>query len=74
MYFRPVKKQGELKYMSIKKFFDIPVGTTFTLNNVEYVKVTEDRISCCKVLNAETVTEPKTKIQVIPITEVEVKY
>lgn len=59
--------------MSIKKFFDIPVGTAFTLNNVEYIKITEERISCCKALNAETVTEPKSKIQVIPITEVEVK-
>lgn len=59
--------------MSIKKFFDLAVGDKFTLNSVEYTKIPEERISCCKALNAQTVTEPHTKIQVIPITEIEVQ-
>lgn len=59
--------------MSIKRFVDIGVGEKFVLNGVEYTKIPEERISCCKALNAETVTEPKSKIQVIPITEVEVQ-
>lgn len=59
--------------MSVKKFFDLPVGTKFTLNDTEYTKIPEERISCCKALNAQTVNEPHSKIQVVPITEVEVQ-
>lgn len=57
--------------MSIKRFVDLPVGTVFTMNGVQYIKIQEERISCCKALNAQTVAGPQTKIQVIPITEVE---
>lgn len=59
--------------MSIKRFVDVGVGDKFILNGVEYTKIPEERISCCKALNAQTVSEPNTKIQVIPITEVEVQ-
>lgn len=59
--------------MATKKFFDIAVGEVFIFNSVEYTKISEERISCCKALNAETVSEPKSKIQIVPITEVETK-
>jgi len=59
--------------MSTKRFVDIEVGSRFSLNGVEYTKIPEERISCCKALNAQTTTEPHTKIQVIPITEVEIQ-
>jgi hypothetical protein len=59
--------------MSIKRFVDLGMGDKFNLNGVEYTKIPEERISCCKALNAQTVSEPHTKIQVVPITEVEVQ-
>lgn len=37
----------------MKKFYEVPVGTNFTLqgedNNVVYQKIKEKRITCCKV-------------------------
>lgn len=41
-----------------RKFYDIPVGSKFKLvaTGEEYVKVNEERISCCKIkLNAKKV-------------------
>jgi len=58
--------------MSIKKFVDVQVGEKFTLNGIEYVKIPDERINCCKVNNASQTNDVGTKIQVIPITEVEV--
>ena len=34
-----------------KKFSDITVGQIFFVNGVEYVKIKDVRISCCKVVN-----------------------
>jgi hypothetical protein len=39
----------------IKKFMDLPTGAKFSKqedNQTIYVKINEERISCCKVLNA----------------------
>lgn len=58
--------------MSLKKFVDLAVGDKFTLNGIEYTRITDERISCCHVNNAAQINDPNTKIQVVPITEVEV--
>lgn len=58
--------------MSIKKFMDLKVGDKFKLNNIEYNKIPDERVSCCHVNNASTVTDPNKKIQVVPLTEVEI--
>lgn len=54
------------------KFKDLKVNDQFTLNNTEYKKITEKKISCCKRLNACLVADEKQMIQVTPLTEVEV--
>lgn len=56
----------------MKPFKDLSVNTVFTYNSLSYVKITETKISCCKSINASLVSDPKTRIQVLPITEVEV--
>lgn len=58
--------------MSLKKFIDVQIGQKFTLNGIEYVKIPDERVSCCHVNNASQVNDTNTKIQVIPITEVEI--
>jgi hypothetical protein len=58
--------------MAKVKFKDLKVNDTFTLNNTEYKKVVEKKISCCKRLNACLASDEKQMIQVTPITEVEV--
>lgn len=58
--------------MAIKKFSELPVGTKFTLNGIEYVKTVEERISCCQFNNARQTTNSSAKIGVTPVTDVEV--
>lgn len=58
--------------MSTKKFMDLSVGDRFKSGDVEYVKIPDERVSCCTVYNAAKADETSTKIQVLPLTEVEV--
>jgi hypothetical protein len=58
--------------MAIKKFSEIALGTKFTLSGIEYVKMQEERISCCKFHNAIQTNNTSVKIGVTPITDVEV--
>ena len=58
--------------MSLKKFQDIQVGTAFVYNGIEYHKIPDERVSCCKINNACMVTDKSKKTHIIPITEVEV--
>jgi hypothetical protein len=58
--------------MVLKKFIDVQIGDKFTLNGIEYIKIPDERISCCHVNNASQANDTNTKIQVIPITEVEI--
>ena len=58
----------------IKKFMDLSTGTKFSKpedSQTIYVKIDEERISCCKVLNAVNANNSE-KIQVLPLTEVNV--
>ena len=57
--------------MANKKFIDLSVGQKFTLNGLEYEKIPDERISCCRVNNAQQINNGD-KIQVIPIEEVSV--
>lgn len=63
--------------MALKKFMEVAVGQTFKLKNEhglinDYIKLTEERISCCKVINAALLSDQKQRIQVLPLIEVEV--
>lgn len=53
------------------QFKDLKTGDNFKYNNLEYVKISEERISCCKYLNAALSSDKKNKIQVKPLTNVE---
>jgi hypothetical protein len=57
--------------MKTVQFKDLNVGDIFKYNNLEYVKIKEERISCCKYLNASLNSDKKNKIQVRPLTNVE---
>lgn len=54
------------------EFKDLNVDDEFTLNDVEYKKTPEQRISCCKYLNAIEKNNPGNKIQVRPQTKVQI--
>lgn len=58
------------------KFMDLPVGQKFktSVNNgpvSEYVKIQEERMSCCLVINAALVADKTQRVQILPLTEVE---
>jgi hypothetical protein len=57
--------------MATKKFSEVTNGQYFTMNSIEYIKIPEERVSCCSVLNAVQADNRSTKVQVTPITEVE---
>jgi hypothetical protein len=50
---------------------DLKNGDKFLYNQQEYLRIPDERLSCCKVFNAQSVATGE-KIQVVPITEVEV--
>lgn len=44
-----------------KPFNELIVGTKFTINNVEYVKTEEIRVSCCRSVNCQMVSDAAQK-------------
>lgn len=58
--------------MKTVQFKDVPVNTTFIMNNVEYKKVQERKISCCKSMNCVLASDEKQIASVKPLTEVQV--
>lgn len=55
---------------------DLAVGVKFTASlnggpTTEYVKIQEERISCCSVLNAQTTANGGPKVQFLPLAEIE---
>lgn len=58
--------------MKTVKFKDVPVDTNFTSNGVEYKKIVDRRISCCKSINAVVATDEKQSATFKPLTDVEV--
>lgn len=53
-------------------FHEVAVGSEFLLNGIKYVRIPDERINCCQVMNAADINNRNTKIQVVPITQVEV--
>lgn len=54
-----------------KVFKDLNVGEKFSYNNEIYTKVEDERVSCCKVLNAVKETNNE-KVMITPLQEVQV--
>ena len=54
------------------QFKDLKVNDVFTLDGVEYKRTTDQKISCCKVLNAVNTANAEQKIQVKPLTTVQI--
>jgi hypothetical protein len=54
------------------QFKDLAVDGVFSMNGVQYKKIPDIRINCCRSINATAVDHPDNKIQVQPLTEVEV--
>lgn len=53
------------------KFHELAVGEKFKLNNTEYLKIPEVKLSCCKVKeNAQSLLDGS-KIVIKPLDEVE---
>tara|TARA_B100001564_G_C20267615_1_gene502225 strand:+ start:216 stop:401 length:186 start_codon:yes stop_codon:yes gene_type:complete len=55
-----------------EKFKDVSVGTVFTHEGQEYVKIDDIRVTCCKVHNCKLTSNSAVKGFVVPIHEVEV--
>jgi hypothetical protein len=53
-----------------KEFKDLPVGVEFVSNGTKLVKIPDEKVSCCRTLNAENV-ETKEKVMVLPMEVVE---
>jgi len=56
----------------ITNFHEVAVGSEFVLNGKKYVRIPDERISCCQVMNAAEADNRAVKIQVVPVTQVEV--
>lgn len=56
----------------IINFHEVVVGNEFMMNGKKYVRIPDERISCCQVMNAAEADNRSVKIQVIPITQVEI--
>jgi hypothetical protein len=59
--------------MTKVKFKDLALDATFSYNGLQYKKIKEKRISCCKFFNAVLVSDPKKQIGIKPLVEVEVE-
>ena len=55
----------------MKEFKDILVGQSFMLNGLKYTKVNEQRINCCKSINATASDNVSNRIFVAPSQQVE---
>jgi len=45
-----------------KTFAEIPVGSNFFVNEIEYVKLDTVRVSCCQSINAHVVNEQNARV------------
>lgn len=52
------------------KFSEVQVGQKFTFQNQEYVKITAEKVSCCRSLNAQNLTN-NNKVTIAPEAGVE---
>lgn len=56
----------------IKQFQNVEDNTVFKINDTEYRKVPQVKISCCKSINAVQVANEANRTYIQPSTEVEV--
>jgi len=54
------------------QFKELKVGDKFILNDIEYIRAEDKRISCCRTLNAYNAANPGEKIQVKPLIMVKI--
>jgi len=54
----------------IVKFMDLKVGDKFSYDGINYEKIPDERISCCRVNNARQLND-NTKVQILPLSEVD---
>jgi hypothetical protein len=58
--------------MKTVQFKDVALNQTFKISDVEYKKIQERKISCCKFTNACLVSDENQKVGIKPLTEVQV--
>ncbi len=55
-----------------KAFKDLNLGDKFTVNGVEYTKIAEVKVSCCRAINAQASANSDQRTFFAPGTTVEV--
>jgi hypothetical protein len=65
--------------MKVINFMDLGDGTHFRVKQaddsyIEYVKIPEQRVSCCQVFNAVLAADQSQKHQIMPLTPTETEY
>lgn len=55
----------------MKQFKDVAVGESFKFNGLQYTKVQEERISCCRSINAVASENEANRTFIQPNAEVE---
>lgn len=56
----------------LRKFQDIEVGTRFTFNGIEYLKINNERVNCCSTNNAVNTSDANQKTHIPETSEVEI--
>jgi hypothetical protein len=54
-------------------FKTLSVGQVFTYDNKQYIRVADQKVSCCKILNAAETNNPDTKIMIKPLVTVQIE-
>jgi hypothetical protein len=65
--------------MRVINFMDLEDGKNFRIKQaddsyIEYVKIPEERISCCTAFNAVLSADRSQKHQIVPLTQIEIEY
>ena len=55
-----------------KQFKELSEGSVFKYNGLDYKKVPQVKVSCCRSLNAQEINNEQNQIFVQPLIEVEV--
>lgn len=53
-------------------FSEIKEGETFTYGSEQWVRIKDERVSCCRILNAAKVENPAVKTQIGPAVQVQI--
>jgi hypothetical protein len=58
--------------MKTVQFKDVSVDQNFKMNDIEYKKIQEEKVSCCRFTNACLASDAKQKTGIKPLTEVQI--